>query len=167
MPPTSTAARAGGFDATLQRARRVQAGELTRRYDIHTILFNIARFAKNAFFVFLSTRLARAHSAEQDCLSNLRGRKTTRASWSNAPSRFNMVGCWPLQVSFFRLNFIAGQNTIGYMCMTRYFAKCSREATESASLQPRTSLPPFCSAHFPFIGRPEFRRVKTPDVYGQ
>jgi len=30
MPPTSTAAHAGGFDATLQRARRVQAGETSR-----------------------------------------------------------------------------------------------------------------------------------------
>ena len=148
MPPTSTAARAGGFDATLQRARRVQAGEITRRFDIYTILLNIACFAKNTFLFYLSAKLDCAHSSEQDCLSNLRGRKTTRASWSNAPSRFNMVGCWPLQFSCFRLNFIAGQNTIGYMCMTRYFAKCSREATESASLQPRTSLPPFVQLTF-------------------
>jgi hypothetical protein len=29
MPPTSLAAHAGGFDATLQRARRVQAGEMS------------------------------------------------------------------------------------------------------------------------------------------
>ena len=53
----------------------------------------------------------------------------------------------------FVLRAAAGQNTIGYMNMTRYFTKCSQDGVECATTLPLMKLP-----HFP-----ELTSILSPD----
>jgi hypothetical protein len=165
MPPTSTAARAGGFDATLQRARRVQAGEITRRVDIYTILLNIACFAKNAFFLFLIGPACSLFGA--GLLVKSKGKEDDPRKLEQRTKQIQYGGLLASAIQLLSIE-LHRRSKYHRLHVHDPLLRQVLAGGNRVRVPATTHLPAaLCPAHFPFIDSPEFRRVKTPDVYGQ
>ena len=164
MPPTSTTARAGGFDATLQRARRVQAGKASR--SPASLAPRLACFGIRSIEKLVDTILFSSLTLQRRFAGKIEGEGGRRAQARAAHQADSIwrVGCNSI---------FSGQLILTHLRRTKYHRLHVHDAllckVHSGRDRVRPAHGPCCPlsrSHFS-CGRPEFRRVKSPDIYGQ